>query len=113
MQPIRKFEGNQARQGDVLLVKLEAKPAGESRKIARDEQGRVVLAHGEATGHAHAINDPGAFLYQFGDQIVLEMKQGGTLRHEEHENIELDAGYYEVIRQREHTGEQEWAYVED
>src|SRR3954469_16865394 len=44
----------QARQGDIWLVRVdEALPVGVIR-VPR-EGGRVVLARGEATGHAHAV----------------------------------------------------------
>ena len=44
----------QYRQGDVLLIAVEQAPDGCTR--VPDEAGRFVLAHGEATGHAHAIS---------------------------------------------------------
>ncbi len=42
------------RQGDVLVIRRRRVAADRLRPIAR-EDGRIVLAHGEATGHAHAI----------------------------------------------------------
>jgi hypothetical protein len=44
------------RQGDVLLIRVDSLPTG-LREIPRD-RGRVVLAYGETTGHAHAIEAP-------------------------------------------------------
>ncbi len=41
------------RQGDVLLSAVKAIPAG-AKPVPRDA-GRVVLAYGEVTGHAHAV----------------------------------------------------------
>ncbi len=41
------------RQGDVLLVPISAIPPG-CTDVAL-EGGRIVLMHGEVTGHAHAI----------------------------------------------------------
>ena len=46
------------RQGDVLLVPVDAIPEA-AKPVARDH-GRVVLAYGEATGHAHAISSAAA-----------------------------------------------------
>lgn len=43
------------RQGDVLLTPIKALPAGCS-EVPLDK-GRIVLAYGEVTGHAHAIAD--------------------------------------------------------
>lgn len=48
----------QYRQGDILLVRVEKLP-GKLKSIER-ENGRVVLAHGEATGHAHSVSHPAA-----------------------------------------------------
>ena len=41
------------RQGDVLIIPIANLPA-KLQKVPR-ENGRAVLAHGEVTGHAHAI----------------------------------------------------------
>lgn len=46
---------NDIRQGDVLIVPVQAMPPG--CKDITPENGRVVLAYGEVTGHAHAIYD--------------------------------------------------------
>jgi hypothetical protein len=55
----------QYRQGDVLVVPAAAVPDG-ATPLER-EGGRVVLAHGEVTGHAHAITAPKAQLFRFED----------------------------------------------
>lgn len=92
------------RQGDVLLVKIEAPPP--DVKTVMRERGRLVLAHGEVTGHAHVVTDPDAqlvtreeaeelFLLVYGDEVALE--------HEEHDTILLPFGAYRVIRQREYS----------
>lgn len=43
----------QYRQGDVYLIRVQALPDG-ARPIRRSRRG-IVLAEGEATGHAHII----------------------------------------------------------
>jgi hypothetical protein len=48
------------RQGDVPVVPVSAIP-GSAKPIARDN-GRIILAYGEVTGHAHALHGPGATL---------------------------------------------------
>jgi hypothetical protein len=94
------------RQGDVLLVEVARGPS-DARPVQR-EAGRLVLAHGEVTGHAHVIAAAAAelvtpeqadelYLLVYGDDIVLE--------HEEHDAIPLPPGHYRVIRQREYTPE--------
>jgi hypothetical protein len=45
----------QYRQGDVFLERVASIPKG-AKPVKRDA-GRVVLAYGEVTGHAHAIAD--------------------------------------------------------
>lgn len=94
------------RQGDVLIIRVSRKPKGDYREKPRDA-GRVVLAYGEVTGHAHAIADSGATLFNlFGAgehaDMWLKITTPVTLRHEEHAKIELPAGDYVVRRQREY-----------
>jgi len=52
----------QLRQGDVLLIATKPNAVtSEHRPVPRDA-GRVVLAYGEVTGHAHVFRDPGVCL---------------------------------------------------
>ena len=89
------------RQGDVLLRRVASIPAG-AKEVARD-QGRVVLAYGEVTGHAHAIVDEGAVLLSVAESATfLRLTKGARLIHEEHATIALPAGDYQVVRQREY-----------
>lgn len=89
------------RQGDVLITACEEIPAG-AAEIER-EGGRIVLAHGEATGHAHAIREPDARLLTQDGRVFLDLSAGpAVVVHEEHAPIELPAGSYRVIRQREY-----------
>jgi len=91
----------QYRQGDILLMKVAEKPTGEA--LSR-ESGRVVLAHGEATGHSHTVTDEQASLYAVGvDGRLLVLGQDADLTHEEHDTIRLPKGTYRVIRQREYA----------
>lgn len=93
--------GKQYRQGDVLLVKLDLKevPEGATREPSED---RVVLAYGEVTGHAHAIDPTSASLYRWHNDRLLEANAGATLVHEEHSAITLEPGFYRVVQQREY-----------
>jgi hypothetical protein len=94
------------RQGDILLIPIQALP---ERLVAvtRDD-GRVVLAYGEATGHAHAIHARGAALFREdgslpGGSMFLRLAEAAELRHEEHAPIALPSGLYRVVRQREYA----------
>ncbi len=95
------------RQGDVLIVPVSAIPAG-LESIDRDA-GRVILAYGEATGHAHAIHAEGAALFRDPNLMAVFMTVNNdgpvALEHDEHETIVLPPGNYRVIRQREYTPE--------
>lgn len=102
------MKGKQYRQGDVLLVEVDSVPA-EARPVPR-ENGRLVLAHGEATGHAHAIVEESAELVTAEQAAELYLLVHGTsaveLVHDEHTTIPVPPGSYEVRRQREYTPEE-------
>jgi len=91
----------QVRQGDVLLVPVEEVPEG-ARSLART-RGRVVLAEGEVTGHAHAIRSSAATLLGTGDERYLRVAAPVTLDHEEHAPIPVVPGTYRVVIQREYV----------
>lgn len=98
------------RQGDVLIIRLPAKAGA---PVAQ-EPGRVVLAHGEATGHSHALLDDRASLYEIEDKTAvgdaiwsrllrIAEKAGAPpaqVVHEEHGPHELEAGDYVVLLPR-------------
>jgi hypothetical protein len=94
------------RQGDVLLVPVapEEIPTG-AMPAPRDRGGRMVLARGEATGHAHVINGPDTELLADRDcidELFVQIVSHARLVHEEHGAIAVPAGTYRVIRQREY-----------
>lgn len=91
-----------ARQGDVLLVPVPSIPA--ASEVARD-RGRVILAYGEVTGHAHAITAPGATLLTTEDNARFLRIVGAPadLTHEEHATITIAPGEYRVVTHREWT----------
>jgi hypothetical protein len=91
------------RQGDVLLVPVAAVPK-QVERLSRD-RGRLVLAEGEATGHAHALQGE-AELVRVRRSGRVYLVVGGCapamLVHEEHDPIVVAQGLYEVRRQREY-----------
>ncbi|MFI1166894.1 hypothetical protein ACH4UM_25675 [Streptomyces sp. NPDC020801] len=97
------------RQGDVLIVPVadEAVPphVPHAPKETRDARGRLVLALGEVTGHAHAVVGPGELVREPGPfgPLLLHLPEGGRVVHEEHAAIPLTKGWYRVIRQREYV----------
>jgi hypothetical protein len=101
-----------ARQGDVLVERIDALPEGVV-PAPRDALGRVVLAYGESHGHAHAFRDPVVCGFRLaGTEDVDWVEVGGagaTLTHEfasgeqaDHEPVALEPGVYRVRRQREY-----------
>jgi hypothetical protein len=97
------------RQGDLLIVPVpdESVPA-EARALPpaeRDGRGRLVLALGEVTRHAHAVIAPGALLRDPDPMRpdYLHLPSGGRLVHEEHAAISLPKGWFRVVRQREYV----------
>jgi hypothetical protein len=103
--------GQHIRQGDTLLRKVAEIPAT-AKEMNRDEHGRIVLAHGERTGHAHTFRDKGICSFSVTDEndvAFLSVGGGGaTLRHElvsgkkaEHDEIVIPAGNYEAAQQVE------------
>lgn len=96
----------QVRQGDVLLVPVDAELAAELAADARPlprATGRVILAEGEVTGHAHAIRAAGATLLAAGPDRFLRVTAPVSLDHEEHAPISVGPGTYRVVIQREYV----------
>lgn len=88
------------RQGDILLKKITRLPA----KTARQE-GPCILAHGEATGHTHHVKRNGQIWVDLTEEgrRYLQVLADTSLDHEEHGQIALTKGVYEIIRQREYS----------
>jgi hypothetical protein len=86
------------RHGDVLIATTPSLPA--------DAQPRnsPVLVYGEATGHAHRIEDPAtAEVWIANGELFLRVMTVTRIIHEEHRPITLDPGIYRVWQQREYT----------
>ena len=90
-----------ARQGDVLIREVAEVPEG-AKMLPRD-RGRVVLAYGEVTGHAHVIAERDAELLSVSGQVDrwLRVRSQAVLAHEEHAAIAIAPGTYRVSIQRE------------
>lgn len=98
------------RQGDVLLVQTTREPSGQATRVM--DAGRVILAYGEVTGHAHEVIGvdnadpvPAMELFEEPDGTrLLVMRRPAALTHPEHGRIALPAETtYEVRRQVEYT----------
>jgi hypothetical protein len=105
-------------QGDVLLLPVDSVPA--HRAAARDMNQTVILAEGEHTGHRHAFYG-GALMFR-DDALArdlpaelyighVEVAAGGAvLEHGtgpgqpgDHDPIDIPAGTYVALRQREYV----------
>lgn len=94
------------RQGDVLLAPVKALPkSAVAEKDGGWENGRLVLMHGEVTGHAHAFY--GGRVTRFRDDaagasyVVVE-NAPAALKHEEHSTVDLPPGVYALPPQLEY-----------
>ena len=104
------------RQGDILLIATDAVPA--DAVPVTPTEGRHILATGETTGHAHAIEASAttAYLAAPNREMYPLVKEGeALLRHEEHGPIVLPPGAYVVRRQREWSAGEagHWRQVAD
>lgn len=93
------------RQGDVLIETVAQIPATVTLKAA--DRGRVVLAYGEVTGHAHAVDATLAELFEDRDGTLYLRVTGAEagVTHEEHARIALAPGDYRITHQRGYTPE--------
>lgn len=97
------------RQGDVLLIAVDNIPDG--TKTKRRENGRVVLAHGEVTGHHHSIVEKGVKLVtkeqagELREWLSVTTAEPVALTHQEHDTIMIPPGFYEKRTQREYSPE--------
>lgn len=119
----------QFRQGDVFVEQVR-KRARKGKAVI--DRGRVILAYGEVTGHAHEVveavhaaarESASAVAYQAHESTETAMppaqlfeEPDGTrylfvdraclLTHQEHGTIALAPGCYKVTRQREYSPEE-------
>ena len=91
------------RQGDLLIERIEALPAGAEK--CKPVKGRIVLALGEATGHDHSIQADKADWWKAdrGSDQFVQVRRATQLVHQEHSAIDLAPGTYRVRRQREYS----------
>jgi hypothetical protein len=103
------------RQGDVSLVLVKDLPEGLTDITPK--KGRVVLQHGEATGHAHAFYERGVQVFARDAKAArpeyLRVVKTAKLLHEEHAPASLPPGLYRLPTQVEHTDDLEPRVVED
>jgi hypothetical protein len=109
------------RQGDVLLRQISGLP----ENVEVSARGRLVLAEGELTGHAHVIEHGRAGLAvqrnavytmpwdEISVYLVVDDGEPVALRHDEHDTLKVEPGVYQVIRQRQLDMDRMVAWVAD
>ena len=117
------------RQGDVLIVRVEESGLephlfNRDRGVAlpRERGEGLVLAEGEATGHAHRVMSKHARLRRHVVSVngrrtthtcLYVPPEGAVIEHEEHGSIPLAHGKYIVVRQSEYTPASETRAVDE
>lgn len=97
------------RQGDILLIPINEVPR--NAKAVNRENGKLILAHGEITGHHHAfdidVENVELVTKEQADELYLLVHgtESAPLTHQEHGTITVAPGVYEVRRQREYSPE--------
>jgi hypothetical protein len=113
---MKKSKYNHYRQGDVLIEGIAKIPTD---AVKQKKSARIVLAHGTATGHHHTLDtskpvqwfkqgeipSTSAKASTLAGEIYVSLPTGGKVTHDEHSIIELPAGNYRVMRQREYSPE--------
>jgi hypothetical protein len=94
------------RQGDVLIIPHDTLVKG--TKLPH-----LTLADGEATGHRHRISNGEAELLERDGVLYLRvLSPTAILTHEEHAQVTIPQGNWEIRIQREYEPEG-WRYVAD
>jgi hypothetical protein len=80
-------------QGDIFFTRTRKIPSG-AKSLKRKERG-YIITEGEATGHAHVVEDEVELYEKDG---VLYMKTSKTIKvqHEEHKPVTLSEGIWKV-----------------
>jgi hypothetical protein len=89
-------------QGDVLCHRQEKLPEG--LKDYKPTERGIVLAEGEATGHAHTIVADGkcqAFVDEMKKVWLVVKDAPVTIRHQEHKEVKLGQGVWKIDLVRE------------
>jgi len=106
MLDMRQRDSRPYRQGDVLLVPCDKIPAEAHEEVS--ENGRVILARGERTGHSHTMTAERVSYFRedgsgSGGAFIRVTGLGPVaLMHEEHAPLSIPPGDYRVIQQREY-----------
>lgn len=88
-------------QGDVVIESVNSIPG--DCNPGQLKQGKIVLAEGETTGHAHRISEVAGVVFKEKDgMFYLENKEELQVQHEEHKTVFIPPGTWRVWRVREY-----------
>lgn len=99
---------NKVQQGDVVLKRIDSIPNG-AVKVDSEHRGYTV-AYGEATGHAHIIQDTqGVELYELDKVLYVKALRDADLKHlkpndlqAEHNTVPIPSGLWKIGIVREY-----------
>ncbi len=93
----------QIQHGDVLLQEVARVPTA---AVRIPNEGGVVVARGEKTGHNHVIKSDRANLWTLTrdgvTELYLEVESPVTITHDEHKPLPIPPGIYRVGRVKEY-----------
>ena len=105
-------------QGDILLRPMGDFLSKRVKHIDSTDDGDIILAHGELSGHSHVLRGKGAsrhhdwaafHLLPLGLYLgTIKVTRPVELVHDEHRTITLAPGTYIVSRQRELSARADW-----
>lgn len=90
------------RHGDVILKQVKELPANFHIIL---HQPFCVLAEGEATGHQHLLSSVRNIFFVESlesHERFIKLDTPANLTHQEHAKLEIAAGIYEVLKEREY-----------
>jgi hypothetical protein len=94
------MENKCIRHGDVILMPIK------SFEGAAEQHNQYTVAHGEVTGHHHTLYPLtiGAMLtlFQDGEKRAIKIDCEWSLKHQEHSELKIPAGMYEIGIEREY-----------
>jgi|SRR5208283_1721977 len=86
-------------QGDVFFTRAKRLPV--KAEVKQKSKRGYIIAEGEATGHAHVVDDD-IELYESGGVLYLRTEKEIQVKHEEHKPVILSKGIWKVGIVREY-----------
>ncbi|MHC4643914.1 MAG: hypothetical protein ACYTBJ_00330 [Planctomycetota bacterium] len=101
----------EVRHGDIELVRVTSIPEGAQPKVR--VAGSLVLAEGEATGHAHIVKHSKASLVAVAGALYLRVVAESLMEHDEHGDYLIPVRDYAVRQKRQYDEMWGQRYVAD